>query len=90
MEQRHKYRLRVEMCIGTIIDVHKRIQFPFENEKLLSQFEQLRRAVNNMDMTQVCERDVVLVEQATNALLCEFRPVFENGDCGPVYESPSH
>ncbi len=90
MEQRHKYRLRVEMCIGTIIDVHKRIQFSFENEKLLSQFEQLRQAVNAMDMTQVCERDVVLVEQATNALLCEFRPVFEDGNYGPVYESPSH
>jgi len=90
MEQRHKYRLRVEMCIGTIIDVHKRIQFAFENEKLLSQFEQLRRAVNDMDMTQVCERDVVLVEQATNALLCEFRPVFESGDYGRVYELLSH
>jgi hypothetical protein len=90
MEQRSKYRLRVEMCIGTIIDVHKRIRFSFENEKLLSQFEQLRRAVNDMDMTQVCERDVVLVEQATNALLCEFKPVFENGGYGPVYESRSH
>jgi len=90
MEQRHKYRLRVEMCIGTIIDVHKRIQFAFENEKLLSQFEQLRRAVNDMDMTQVCERDVVLVEQATNALLCEFRPVFESGDYGRVYGLLSH
>jgi len=33
---------------------------------------------------------VVLVEQATNALLCEFRPVFENGRYGPVYEFPSH
>jgi hypothetical protein len=90
MEQRHKYRLRVEMCIGTIIDVHKRIQSSFENENLLSQFDHLRRAVSDMDMTQVCERDVVLVEQATNALLCEFRPVFENGDYGPVYEIPSH
>jgi hypothetical protein len=43
-----------------------------------------------MDMAQVCERDVVLVEQATNALLCEFRPVFENGRYGPVYEFPSN
>jgi hypothetical protein len=90
MEQRSKYRLRVEMCIGTIIDVHKRIQFSFENERLLTQFEHLRRAINAMDMTQVCERDVVLVEQATNALLCEFRPVFEEGDYGPVYQIPSH
>ena len=90
MEQRAKYLLRVEMCIGTIIDVHKRIQFSFENEKLLTQFERLRSAVNDMDMRQVSERDVVLVEQATNALLCEFRPVFESGDYGPVYEWPSH
>jgi len=35
-------------------------------------------------------RDSDLIEQATNALLCEFRPFFENGDYGPVYELLSH
>jgi len=35
-------------------------------------------------------RDSDLIEQATNALLCEFRPFFENGGYGPVYELLSH
>ena len=90
MEPHHKYRLRVEMCIGTIIDVHKSISEACENEKVLSQFESLRKAVNEMDMSQVSEQDVILVEQATNALLNEFKSVFKGGACGPIYEIRHH
>ena len=90
MDLRHKYRLRVEMCIGTIIDVHMSINDSYKNEEFLSQFEKLKKAVTNMDMSQVCERDVLMVEQATNALLGEFRPIFETGDFGPVYENLLH
>lgn len=86
MNLTHKYRLRVEMCIGTIIDVHMSINDSYKNEEFLSQFEILKKAVTNMDMSQVSERDVLMVEQATNALLGEFRPIFETGDFGPVYE----
>jgi hypothetical protein len=79
VEIQHKYRLRVETCIGTIIDVHKSIQFASENQKILDQFEALRKAVLEMDMAQVSEQDIAMVEQATNALLCEYRPVFQKG-----------
>lgn len=85
MELVQKFRLRVENCIGTIIDVHKSVSIPYENQNLLSQFEQLRKAINRMDMSLVSERDILMVEQATNALLGEFKPVFESGVCGPVY-----
>ena len=70
MEIRQKYRLRVETCIGTIIDVHKRIQCASESRKILDQFEALRKAVTEMDMALVSERDIAMVEEATNALLC--------------------
>jgi hypothetical protein len=82
--------LRVEICIGTIIDVHKSINNPYENDDFLSQFEKLKEAVDNMDMSQVSERDVLMVEQATNALLGEFRSIYETGDYGPVYEKKKH
>jgi hypothetical protein len=82
VEIQHKYRLRVETCIGTIIDVHKSIQFASENQKILDQFEALRKAVLEMDMAQVSEQDIAMVEQATNALLCEYRPVFQKGARG--------
>ena len=90
IETKNQYRLRVETCIGTIIDVHRSITITCENEKILSQFENLRQAVNEMDMSQVSEQDVVLVEQATNALLNEFRTVFNGGFCVPIYESIRH
>jgi hypothetical protein len=90
MDSKNKYRLRVEMCIGTIIDVHKSMSPPHQNEEFLSQFENLKRAVNDMDMSRVSEKDVVMVEQATNALLGEFRPIFEEGAYGPVYQTIRH
>ena len=90
MDVKKKYRLRVETCIKTIIDVHKSINFPHEKEGFLSQFEKLRSAIKRFDMEEVSEGDVIMVEQATNALLSEFRPLFEKEDCGPVYENITH
>lgn len=81
------YRLRVENCIGTIIDVHKSISAQYENQEFLLQFEQLKQAVRYLDMEQVCEKDILKVEQATNDLLREFKMVFETGNLGPVYPS---
>jgi hypothetical protein len=90
METRYEFRLRVETCIGTIIDVHKSVSEACENEEILSQFEKIRKAVNQMDMSQVSEQDVLLVEQATNALLNEFKGMFKAYACGPIYESSGH
>jgi hypothetical protein len=90
METECEFRLRVETCIGTIIDVHKSVSEACENGKILSQFEKIRKAVNQMDMSQVSERDVLLVEQATNALLNEFKSMFKARACGPIYESLHH
>lgn len=77
MEEKKRYRIRVENCLGTIIDVHKKAVSPFEDKLFLSQFEKLKEAINDMDMTNISEKDVLLVEQATNELLWEFKPVFD-------------
>jgi hypothetical protein len=90
METQHEFRLRVETCIGTIIDVHKSVSDACESVNFLSQFEKLRKAVRQMDMSQVSEEDVLLVEQATNALLNEFTSMFKAGGCDPIYGSPHH
>jgi hypothetical protein len=37
-------------------------------------------------LAHVSETDVMMVEQATNALLGEFRAIFESGEFGHVYE----
>ena len=80
----------MQICIGTIIDVHKSLPSPPDDGEFLSQFEKLKETINNIDMSKVCEGDVLLVEQATNELLGEFRPVFETGECGLVYQEVTH
>jgi len=85
MDLNKKYRLRVENCIGTILDVHRTISAKYVNRDFLSQFEDLKEAIEDLDMSLVCEGDVLMVEQATNALLGEFRGIFKGENFGPVY-----
>ena len=86
MDSKNINRIRVENCIGTIIDVHKTISADYKNQELIAQFEKLNRAVEGLDMGMVCEGDILMVEQATNALLGELREIFEIGEFGPVYD----
>ena len=86
MDSKNINRIRVENCIGTIIDVHKTISADYKNQELIAQFEKLNRAVEDLDMGMVCEGDILMVEQATNALLGELREIFEIGEFGPVYD----
>jgi len=90
MDAKRLYRLRVENCIGTIIEVQKKVRRPCGDEKFLSRFEDLKKAISLMDMSSVSESDVLMVEQATNALLGEFRPVFESESSVPLYEKARH
>jgi hypothetical protein len=85
MNRPDQYRLRIQNCVGTILDVHSTISKKFENQELFSQFEGLEEAIRSLDMTLVSEGDILMVEQATNALLQEFRSLFEAGLFGPVY-----
>ena len=85
MNRTDQYRLRIQNCVGTILDMHSTISRKFENQELVSQFEGLEEAIQSLDMTLVSEGDILMVEQATNALLNEFRALFEAGLFGPVY-----
>ena len=87
---KQKYRLRVDNCIGTIIEVHKNTRARDENETFLSEFEKLRKAIRDMDMSHVSEHDVIMVEQATNALLGEFKVIFDVVDETPPTRDAVH
>lgn len=85
MDRADQYRLRIQNCVGTILDVHSTISERFENEEFLSQFEGIEEAIETLDTTDLSEGDILLVEQATNALLQEFKSLFEAGLYKPVY-----
>lgn len=86
MDRKSKYRLRIQNCIWTIMDVHATVSDDDETEVILAQFEDLDQNIEVLDMSHVSEGDVLMVEQATNALLVEFQSVFNSGEFGPVYE----
>jgi hypothetical protein len=90
LNAKKQYRLRVEICIGTIIDVHRHIKTQYKNDAFISQFENLKRILETLDMQGVSEKDIVKVEKATNDLLCEFRPLFETEDQNRVYTETVH
>ena len=79
-----QYRLRIRHCVGTIIDVHSSINREY-NTQVVSEFQDLEKAIEGLDMSLVSEGDILMVEQATNALLGEFKALFETGMLGPVY-----
>lgn len=89
-DPKNALRLRMENCIGTIIDVHESIKYPDGINAFLPQFEELKKVIIDMDMSAISEVDVLIVEKATNALLWEFRPIFKKGDYGPIYQNIKH
>lgn len=85
MDLTDQYRLRIRHCVGTIIDVHSTITETYEHTQLSADFEDLEKTIDGLDMSLVSEGDILMVEQATNALLAEFKGLFETGMMGPVY-----
>lgn len=90
MDTVNKFRLRVESCIGTILDVHNTLKEHYGELDFLAQFEALKQTIEQIDMSNVSEEDVQMVEKATNALLKEFRPIFQKGSCKSVYQKTKH
>jgi hypothetical protein len=88
MDMKSEYRLRVKNCIGTIMDVHRSINPRNEYHGFMMRFDTLNRAVEHLDMTAVSEKEVLMVEQATNALLRELRGIFQAGVTGEWTDGP--
>ena len=65
--------------------MHGAINNEYENEEFISQFVGLGEALESLDMSLISEGDILMVEQATNALLSEFSALFETGMFRPVY-----
>ncbi|PJB38658.1 MAG: hypothetical protein CO107_01890 [Deltaproteobacteria bacterium CG_4_9_14_3_um_filter_51_14] len=86
--ERQYYRIRVQNCVLTIMDVRKILCDRYGGRDFMRGFERLEAEAANLDMANVSEGDILLVEQATNALLSELGKIFEAGKAGPLYMRP--
>lgn len=68
------------------MDVHSAICKRYQIEALLTQFVEIQDAFNQLDLERVSEKDIQVLEQATNSLLKEFGTLFKAVNFGPVYD----
>lgn len=79
------YKMRIENCVNTIIEVHKFLGSQKINPEIIDQFRRLKDVVEVLNIGKVTEDDIEKIELATNSLLSELKVLFECRDVGTIY-----
>ncbi len=58
--------------------------------EITQQFRRLEAALEQVDVTQLRNRDLEKIEMATNKLLDEFRSLYRQGKLKNIYDGPVH
>jgi len=85
------YKMRIENCVNTIIEVHKFLGSQRINPEIVDQFKRLKDVVSVLNMGKVTEDDIEKIELATNSLLSELRVLFEFNELATkIYPCTKH
>jgi len=84
------YKLRIENCVNTIIEVHKFLGSQKINPEIIDQFRRLKDVVEVLNIGKVTEEDIEKIELATNSLLNELKVLFECREVGKIYPDAKH
>ena len=85
MNSTEEYILRIKNCITTILDIKKALEPVYGELELLKDFKNLEDVTNQLDVTRISERDVEILENATNSLLKELEALFKSANIKPLY-----
>ncbi len=90
-KQRAKHlRLRVESCVSTILDLNKYLGEGKIKPEVIEQFEKLRDSLHYLTDETVNEGDIHRIEEATNQLLAEMKPIFEKDPAKSLHSGHLH
>jgi hypothetical protein len=70
---RKHFKLRVESCVDTILQLDKSLGKGKIRQDVVERFERLRESLENVADETIDERDISRIEEATNQLLSEIR-----------------
>lgn len=84
------YKMRIENCVNTIIEVHKFLGSQRINPEIIDQFRRLKDVVEVLNIGKVTEEDIEKIEGATNSLLNELKVLFESREVGKIYPCLKH
>jgi len=90
MPDKHPSRLRLEICINTLLDIHEFLESKGIHPQISIQFEKLKKSVSLVDASLIRETDLQKIEDATNRLLRELSFAFNEDEAGALYESEIH
>lgn len=83
-------QLRIDHCRSTIEEVHKALLMDEVQPEIAQQFRRLEAALDQVDVTQLRNRDLEKIEIATNKLLSEFRSLYQQGKLRNIHDGPVH
>jgi site-specific recombinase len=83
-------QLRIDQCRSTIEEVHKALLMDEVQPEIAQQFRRLEVALDQVDVTQLRNRDLEKIEMATNKLLAEFRSLYRQGKLRNIHDGPVH
>ena len=83
-------QLRIDHCRTTIEEVHSALLKEEIQPEIAEQFRRLEEALEQVDVTQLGNRDIEKIEIATNKLLDEFRSLYLQGKLRNIHEGPVH
>ena len=85
-----KVKLRIEHCRITIAEVHRALLIDEVQPEIARQFRRLEAALEQVDVTQLRNRDLEKIEKATNKLLDEFRSFYRRGKLKNIHDGFIH
>ncbi len=83
-------QLRVDHCRSTIAEVHRALLMDEVQPEMVNQFRRLETALEQVDVTQLGNRDLEDIETATDKLLGDFRSLYRQGKLKNIYDGLLH
>jgi hypothetical protein len=87
---RKHFRLRVESCVETILDLNQRLGDGKIKPEIVEQFRRLKDSLQYVTDESVEEKDINRIEEATNHLLQEVKRVVGDQNLNSLHEGLAH
>jgi hypothetical protein len=84
------FRLRVESCVDTILQLDKCLGKGKIRPDVLEKFERLKESLVNVSEVSIDEKDIQRIEEATNQLLSEIRMSLEAQGAQSFHDGQTH
>lgn len=89
-QERKHFRLRVESCVETILDLNQRLGEGKIKPEIVEQFRRLKDSLQYVTDDSVEEKDIYRIEEATNNLLQEVRRAVGEQNISALHEGVAH